>query len=148
MRIDGESNIPHGPGHLCNGARRSSMTKMKWIATAALTTALAAPAGWTTAYAAVLHQPAMTAAMGQRGWDQPPDEYREVQRQGFHDGMEAARRDWGRHRHRDADDHSRYRRPPVPRELSNDYRDGFRHGYDAAMHHMRDEHRDRDHDRD
>jgi hypothetical protein len=118
--------------------------RMKWIATAALTTALVAPVGWTGAHAAVLHAPAVTAAMGQRGWDQPPDEYRDVQRQGFRDGLEAARRDWDRHRQRDADDHARYRRPPVPRDLRNDYRDGFRHGYDAAMHHMRDEHHDHD----
>ena len=126
--------------------------KMGWIATAALTTALAAPAGWMTAraHAAVLHEPAMAAAMGQRGWDEPPSEYREAQRQGFRDGIEAARRDGERHRRRDADDHSRFRHPPVERELVRDYRDGFRRGYEVAMNHMRDDrdHHDRDdHDR-
>jgi hypothetical protein len=54
--------------------------------------------------------------------------------------------DWDRHSRKDIDDHDRYRRPPVERSLAGDYRDGFRHGYEMAMRHMNDEHRDHDRD--
>lgn len=117
--------------------------KTKWFAIAALTAGLAVPAGMTArAHAAAL--PAGTGLYQDRPWDQAPDEYRDVQRQGFHDGIEAARSDWDRHSHRDADDHDRYKHPPVAREFHGDYRDGFKHGYDMAVRHMRDEHRDHD----
>lgn len=109
--------------------------RMRSITTAALGIALAVPAGMmcTTRLAA---QPAQ--AYQERPWDQAPDDYRDAQRQGFRDGIEAARHDWeGRH-HRDADDHDRYKHPPVPREFRNDYRDGFKHGYSEATHHMKD----------
>jgi Spy/CpxP family protein refolding chaperone len=119
----------------------------KWLSVAALTVSLAAPAGMMTARAHAAVLPAAQQGYGQdRGWDQPPDEYRDVQRQGFHDGIEAARRDWDRHSHKDMDDHERYKHPPVDRGLAGDYRDGFKHGYEMAMHHMKDEHHDRDRD--
>jgi hypothetical protein len=70
------------------------------------------------------------------GWDQPPAEFHDVQRQGFHDGIDAARRDFANHRHADADDHEQYRHPHVDRGLRHDYREGFRRGYDVAMHHL------------
>ncbi len=70
------------------------------------------------------------------GWDQPPAEYRDVQRQGFRDGIEAAHRDFDHHRHADAGDHEQFRHPPVPRGVRDDYREGFRHGYEVAMHHL------------
>ncbi len=126
---------------------------MKWIATAALTASLAAPAGFTIA----AHAAPAPAAFGQYqdgqyqnqdpNWQQPPDDYRDAQRQGFHEGIEAAQRDWNDRRHRDADDHEMYRHPPVDREFVRDFRDGFRHGYSEAMHHMRDGYR-RHHDDD
>ncbi|HKF47617.1 MAG TPA: hypothetical protein VKB38_09695 [Terracidiphilus sp.] len=119
---------------------------MKWIAASAVAFAVAAPAGMLAprAHAAT---PAAAGFYQDRPWDQPPDEYRDVQRQGFHDGVEAARHDWDRHSRKDADDHDRYRHPPVAREFHNDYRDGFKHGYDVAMSHIRDERRDHDNDR-
>ena len=121
--------------------------RVKAIAIPALTIALAAPVGWMTAkaHAATPAQPA-AGFYQERGWDEPPSEYREAQRQGFHEGIEAARHDMERHNHRDADDHSAYKHPPVERELRNDYREGFRRGYQVAMSHMRDEHRDHDRD--
>ncbi len=72
------------------------------------------------------------------GWDQPPAEFHDIQRQGFHDGIDAARRDFSNHRHADADDHEQYRHPHVGRGMRDDYREGFRRGYDVAMHHLRD----------
>jgi hypothetical protein len=72
----------------------------------------------------------------QRGWDAPPSEFRDVQRQGFHDGIEAAHRDFDRHRRADADDHEEYRHPHVDHAVRNDYREGFRRGYDVAKHHL------------
>jgi hypothetical protein len=74
----------------------------------------------------------------QGGWDQPPSEFRDVQRQGFHDGIDAAHRDFDHHRHADADDHEQYRHPHVDRGMRDDYREGFRRGYDVAMHHLAD----------
>lgn len=125
------------------------MTKT-WLTVSALALSLGATSGGIAAkaYAAA---PAATPAQyeGQGRWDEPPSEYREAQRQGFHDGVEAARRDFEYHRHKDADDHEIYRHPPVERELRGDYRSAFREGYSRAMHHMREEreeHRDRDYD--
>lgn len=50
--------------------------------------------------------PMAGAAAGQQGppppgygWDVPPQELNEIQRQGFHEGMEAARRDVETNRH-------------------------------------------------
>lgn len=73
-------------------------------------------------------------------WDAPPKEFRDVQRKGFHDGVEAARKDFSHHHHIDVDDHGDYKNPHVSRELRADYRDGFRQGYERAMSHLRDVH--------
>ena len=35
------------------------------------------------------------------GWDAPPQEWQEIQRRGFHDGIESARRDIDSHRRPD-----------------------------------------------
>lgn len=121
--------------------------KKRVLAIASLTVALAASAGWMSvkAYAAPLTQPA-AGLYQERSWEEPPGELREVQRQGFHDGISAARRDFERHSHKDADDHEAYRHPRVERSLREDYREGFRRGYEAAKNHMREEHHDHDHD--
>ena len=120
--------------------------KMKWFSIAALTVSLAAPASMITAKAHAAALPAGQQGYYQdRPWDQPPDEYRDVQRQGFHDGIEAARRDWDRHSHKDADDHEHFRHPPVDQQFAHDYREAFKHGYSEAMHHMKDERHEGDH---
>ena len=121
--------------------------KVKAIAIPALTIALVAPAGWMTAkaHAAPLAAPA-AGFYQERSWDEPPEELRDAQRRGFHEGVEAARRDFDRRSHKDADDHDIYKHPPVERELRNDFREGFRRGYAVAKDHLRDEHRDHDHD--
>jgi hypothetical protein len=87
-------------------------------------------------------------AQDQPGWDAPPAEFREVQRQGFHDGIEGARQDFDHHRMPDVNNRKEYRHPHVDPALREDYREGFRRGYEVAMHHMRDHMDDRDHDHD
>ncbi len=120
--------------------------KTSWFAVSALALSLGATCGVTAskAYAA---SPAGTpaAVASQEGrWDEPPSEFNDARRQGFHEGIEAARRDMESHRRKDADDHEAYKHPRVERELRADYREGFRRGYEQAMHHMREEHHDHD----
>ncbi len=122
--------------------------KMKWFSIAALTVSLAAPASMITVKAHAAAPAAQAGYYQERPWDQPPEDYRDVQRQGFHDGIEAARNDWDRHSHKDADDHERFRHPPVDRQFASDYRESFKHGYSEAMHHMKNERHDADHDHD
>ena len=92
--------------------------KEKTFAISALTIALVAPGGWMTAKAYAAPLPA--GIYQERSWDEPPEEFREAQRKGFHEGVEAARRDFERRSHKDADDHESYRHPRVERELRND----------------------------
>ena|SRR5215472_5371859 len=120
------------------------MTKT-WLAVSALALSLGATSGGFAARAYAMPAPSQPQYEGQGRWDEAPSEYRDAQRSGFHEGIEAARRDFAEHRHRDADDHSAYKHPPVERDLVSDYRNAFREGYSRAMHHMRDEeHHDRD----
>jgi hypothetical protein len=127
------------------------MTKT-WLTVSALAVALGATSGGLAAKAYAAPAPAQPYAgqyEGQGRWDEPPSEYRDAQRMGFHDGVDAARRDFESRRHRDADDHQSYKHPRVERDLVSDYRSAFREGYSRAMHHMKDErgeHRDRDDD--
>jgi hypothetical protein len=80
-------------------------------------------------------------------WDQAPNDYRDAQQRGYHEGVEAARRDFSERRHADADDHRMYKHPPVEGEARRDFREGFREGYRRAMDHMKREGGER-HDRD
>ena len=82
-----------------------------------------------------------------KGWETPPEEFREVQRQGYHDGIEGARRDYDQHRRPDVNNREEFRHPHVPASAREDYREGFRRGYENAMSHMMND-RDRDHDHD
>jgi hypothetical protein len=96
---------------------------------------LFATGGLITAHAngAPFAQPAYAQ---ERGWDVPPPELREIQRQGFHDGIEGARKDVENNRRPDVDNRDEFRRPPVPPEGWEEYRDGFRRGYQLAMSHL------------
>jgi hypothetical protein len=71
-----------------------------------------------------------------RSWDTPPQEFRDIQRQGFHDGIEGARKDYDNHRRPDVSNRDEYRHPHVPDSAKADYREGFRRGYEVAMDHM------------
>jgi len=70
------------------------------------------------------------------GWDTPPREFRDIQRQGFHDGIEGARRDFDHHRRPDVNNREEYRHPHVDRAAREDYREGYRRGYEVAMRHL------------
>ena len=85
----------------------------------------------------------------QGGWDAPPQEFRDVQRRGFHDGIEAGRRDFESHRPPNVERNAEFRRPPVPPPARDEYREGFRRGYDSFFSHLREDrgHRGDDQDR-
>ena len=70
------------------------------------------------------------------GWDTPPQEFREFQRQGFHDGIEGARKDIENHRRPNVNNRDEYRHPNVPGNVRRDYRDAFRRGYDMGIQHI------------
>ena len=65
----------------------------------------------------------------------PPAAWTEIARQGFHDGATAARRDIAAGRAPDAERHPRFRKPPVPPPAFEDYRHGFRDGYQQVYQH-------------
>jgi hypothetical protein len=71
------------------------------------------------------------------GWDQVPQEFRAAQQRGFRDGIEGARRDFQNHRPPNVNNRDEFRNPHFisPPDRA-DYRMGFRHGYDIAVHHM------------
>jgi hypothetical protein len=71
-----------------------------------------------------------------RPWDVTPDGFSDVQRQGFRDGVEGARKDMDNHRRPDVNNRDEYRHPNVDRNLWGPYRDGFARGYEAAMSHL------------
>jgi hypothetical protein len=76
------------------------------------------------------------SAFQDHDWDTPPSDFREVQRQGFHDGIEGARKDYDNHRRPDVNNRDEYRHPHVAPSLQSDYREGFRRGYQTAWDHM------------
>jgi hypothetical protein len=71
-----------------------------------------------------------------RDWNLPPEEFRDIQRQGYHDGIEGARKDYDNHRRPDVNNRDEYRHPHVPESARADYREGFRRGYDSAWDHL------------
>jgi hypothetical protein len=109
--------------------------KFKWLALVILIVTLAVPAVTPSRTFAATPQDG-DYDRDQRGWDAPPPEFREVQRQGFHDGVEGARKDFDHHRMPDVNRREEYRHPHVDAALREDYREGFRRGYDVAMHHL------------
>jgi len=74
------------------------------------------------------------------GWDAPPQEYQEIQRQGFHDGIEGARKDVENHRRPDVNNRDEYRHPHVSGRDRKAYREGFRRGYETAISHLMNDH--------
>jgi hypothetical protein len=111
--------------------------RLKWFAFPMLA-AVATVAGTSAsnAYAAAPQGPAYV--QDQPGWDAPPTEFRDIQRQGFHDGIAGARKDFDHHRMPDVNNREEYRHPHVDPAVREDYREGFRRGYETAMHHMTD----------
>jgi len=112
--------------------------KLNWFALSALSLSLGAAilATGPSAHGAPLASPAPGIGQEHGGWDEPPQEFREAQRKGFHDGVEGARSDFDHHRRPDVERRGEFRHPKVPRDLREDYRDGFRKGYERAMSHL------------
>jgi ribosome modulation factor len=80
---------------------------------------------------------ALSAYAQDRGaWDAPPQQLQQIQRQGFRDGIEGARKDFDNHRRPDVNDRAEYRDPRVPREQQEAYRDGYRRGYERGASHL------------
>jgi hypothetical protein len=107
--------------------------KINRLAIPALAIALAAP-GFVLAQSYA--PPAPGYGQGSGGWDVPPQEFRDIQRQGYHDGIEGARKDFDNHRRPDVNNRDEYRHPHVPSSARGDYREGFRRGYETAMSHI------------
>jgi hypothetical protein len=64
----------------------------------------------------------------------PPPSYSEIGRRGYRDGSAAARRDINAGLPPDLNRHPRFRDPPVPPPAVEDYRHGFRVGYERIIH--------------
>ncbi len=64
----------------------------------------------------------------------PPVDFSAIAQRGFHDGFEAARRDLANNRQPNLEHHPRFRNPPVPAGAFEDYRHGFREGYNRYLH--------------
>jgi hypothetical protein len=113
----------------------------KWIVVSTVALMLG-PVGLVSASARPLPGTALSPAMAQDhddhdrgGWDAPPGEYRDVQRKGFHDGLEGARKDFENHRRPNVENRDEYRHPDVSHEDRRAYRDAFRRGYEAGVSH-------------
>jgi hypothetical protein len=86
-------------------------------------------------------------------WTQVQDDYRsDIERRGYHDGIEGARRDFENHRRPDVNNRDEYRHPDVPHEARHEYRESFRRGYQRGVENIYqghyEGHRDHEDDRD
>lgn len=73
---------------------------------------------------------------GQRGWDAPPPDFtRNIQRQGYRDGLYGAQKDFENHRRPTVMNRDEYRNYRGPDRRA--YQDAFRRGYDAWWGHQR-----------
>lgn len=100
-----------------------------------LAAALWMPLGVSARAAAPAAQEGVTA-IPRPPWMQPPPEFKEMQRQGFHAGVKAAIKDYDHHRFPDFEHHKEYRHPKVDAAFRVDFRQGFRRGYNDAMKHL------------
>jgi hypothetical protein len=64
----------------------------------------------------------------------PPSEFTAIAQRGYHDGFEAARRDVAQQKPPNFERHPRFRNPPVPPQAFEDYRRGFKSGYEGFLH--------------
>jgi hypothetical protein len=83
-----------------------------------------------------LGSPSPISAQDRDDWETPPRELRDVQRQGFRDGIEGARKDADNHRRPDVNNRDEYRNPHLPYQQREAYRDGFRRGYEVGVSHL------------
>ncbi len=74
---------------------------------------------------------------GPGGWDQAPQEFRDVMRRGYRDGIEGARKDYENHRPPNVRNRDEFRDPSfIARPDRHDYRMGFRRGYKVGVEHI------------
>ena len=66
-------------------------------------------------------------------WELPPGELNELERRGFHDGIEGARRDADNHRRPNVNNRDEFRHPPVGGRDRRAYRHGFARGYQVGV---------------
>ena len=83
---------------------------------------------------------------GHEQWAEPPGELQGVQREGFHDGIEGARRDAENHRPPNVHNRDEYRHPHYRGEDREAYRRGYRRGYQEGVEHLYGHDHDHDHD--
>src|ERR1700727_1524874 len=84
--------------------------------------------------------PSPQAYHAEGGWDVPPSEYQEVQRQGYHDGIEGARKDFENHRRPNVNNRDEYKHPHIAGHDRDAYRQAFRAGYDRGTDHLMHDH--------
>lgn len=71
------------------------------------------------------------------GWDAMPPEFRDIERRGFHDGIEGARHDFDNHRRPDPNNRDEFRDPKfIARPDRRAYREAFRRGYWVGVRHI------------
>jgi hypothetical protein len=88
--------------------------------------------GYTVAMSQLSGEPSWEQYTGEPGQWQAPGAYSEMQRRGFHDGIDGARKDYDNRRRPDPNNRDEYRNPPVPGELRYEYRQGFLRGYEMT----------------
>ena len=69
-------------------------------------------------------------------WEAPPQEFQEIERRGFHDGIEGARKDFNNHRPPSVENRDEYRHPSVGGADRRAYRQAFRRGYQVGVDHI------------
>ncbi len=69
-------------------------------------------------------------------WAAPPAEVQGVEAQGFHDGIEGARKDYENHREPNVENRDEFRHPSVPHRDREAYRHGFKRGYQVGVEHL------------
>lgn len=92
--------------------------------------------GYNVAMSHLVGTPDWRMHVPDRPWDAPPNEFDQIRRQGFQDGIEGARHDFGNHRRPDVNNRDEYRHPHLPPEQREAYREGFRRGYQVGMDHL------------
>ena len=88
----------------------------------------------------VAQGPPPSAYHAEAGWDTPPSEYQAVGRQGYHDGIEGARKDYENHRRPDVNNRDEYKHPHVSGRDRDAYREAYRAGYDRGTDHLMHDH--------
>lgn len=80
--------------------------------------------------------PSTHSLYAQEPWAATPPELQGASQQGFHDGIEGARKDAENHRPPNVNNRDEFRHPNVPSRDRRAYRDGFRRGYNVGVQHL------------